>query len=188
VTGFNDDTHNWASWIGDQVTWVRPGNERTFWKLSDPTKPRITYANAIDFFVHTVFHERQHRANFANWWTNITSKAQWLVKLNAKDGTGDWDGPEVMDVFLKQWRRGDHIPDNLERDAGENQGADGTTKRYLKSWRVSSGRSADAWGYNDEVNYDDCEDYTLWHQDWPTPDEYGERDWANPGSQYGVKH
>jgi len=173
-TDFDDGSRQWVSWIGDNVTAVGPANTVTLWKASEPTRPAFTYTNAIDFFAHTVFHERQHRDNACNWWPNVTSRAQ----LESQRGTDDKDGPQVVDIYGK-WSFGDHIPDRLEAGLG-----------YARQWRVSvrNSRRATAWGYKPVEFFDDCEDYTLSQQRWPKPSEYGRVDWAEPGSQHGVTH
>jgi hypothetical protein len=95
----------------------------------------------------------------------------------------------------------DHIPDSREYDPSklEPRGDSGTEKYYSNKVRLSvlQGRDSRFWGYNTPdysglgtTRFDDCEDYTLWKQKWPDPqtDDYQAKDWANPGSQYNVKH
>jgi hypothetical protein len=181
-TLFDDRFHTWTSWFGDSILNVSPTNPKPFYNVIEQTPYR--YTNAIDFFAHTVFHERQHRLNFFSWWPTVTSSNNW----NTQRFTDDEDGPGTI-------VKGDHIPDRLERD-GHIEPMPGTgTKFYRKQLRVSvpESRSERAWGYGapdgtGASSFDDCEDYTLSQQYWPEPDDYRGTDWANPGSQHGIPH
>jgi hypothetical protein len=185
VTVFDPNSNQWMSLIRDRVLNVSRTRPKTLFKLNEGRRP-YSYGTAIGFFAHTVFHERQHRANLIEWWPDVNTYDAWVSQRSQYDLDPD--------NWSRSWLKGDHIPDDRERrDIWEPVGPG--LKAYARDKRVSPGHSEGDWGYGaaygDQTgawDYDDCEDYTLRNQHWPQPDEYATRDWASPWSQYNVNH